>query len=126
MCKPSIFPIPAPPARTVKRNGDRPMKFLREFLATMLSGVVLLATSSSVAAMPMYEPPYQEADQAALTASDIENIVSPIALYPDQLIAQILGAATYPDQITAASNWVASSGLKDQALMQAADKQPWD
>jgi len=102
------------------------MKFLREVLATMLSGVVLLATSSSVAAMPMYEPPYQEADQAALTASDIENIVSPIALYPDQLIAQILGAATYPDQITAASNWVASSGLKDQALMQAADKQPWD
>src|SRR5271165_5827603 len=102
------------------------MKFLREVLATMLSGVVLIATSSSVAAMPMYEPPYQEADQAALTSSDIENIVSPIALYPDQLIAQILGAATYPDQVTAASNFVNSSGLKDQALMTAVDKQPWD
>ena len=92
----------------------------------MLSGVVLLATTSNVVAMPMYEPPYQEADQAALTASDIENIVSPIALYPDQLIAQILGAATYPDQVTAASNLVNSSGLKDQALMKAVDKQPWD
>ncbi len=102
------------------------MKFLREILATMLSGVVLFATTSSVAAMPMYEPPYQEADQAALTASDIENIVSPIALYPDQLIAQILGAATYPDQVTAASNFVNSSGLKDAALMEAVDKQPWD
>jgi Protein of unknown function (DUF3300) len=102
------------------------MKFLREILAALLSGVVLLATTSSVVAMPMYDPPYQEADQAALTTSDIENIVSPIALYPDQLIAQILGAATYPDQVTAASNFVNSSGLKDQALMTAVDKQPWD
>jgi Protein of unknown function (DUF3300) len=102
------------------------MKFFREVLAAMLSGVVLLATTSNVIASPMYEPPYQEADQAPLTASDIESIVSPIALYPDQLIAQILGAATYPDQVTAASNFVNSSGLKDAALMQAVDKQPWD
>ncbi len=102
------------------------MKVLREILAAMLSGVILLATTSNVVAMPMYEPPFQEADQAPLTASDIENIVSPIALYPDQLVAQILGAATYPDQVTAASNFVNSSGLKDQALMTAVDKQPWD
>jgi hypothetical protein len=102
------------------------MRFLREVLATLLSGVFLLATTSDVVAMPMYEPPFQEADQAPLTATDIENIVSPIALYPDQLIAQILGAATYPDQVTAASNFVNSSGLKDQALMTAVDKEPWD
>ena len=102
------------------------MKFIREFLATMLSGIVLLATTSSAVAMPMYEPPYQEGDQAALTASDIENIVSPIALYPDQLIAQILGAATYPDQVTAASNYVNNTKLKDEALMKAVDGQPWD
>jgi|GEM_PF-1249925 len=102
------------------------MKILREVLAAVLSGAVLLATSANLVAMPMYEPPYQEADQAPLSSSDIDAIVSPIALYPDQLIAQILGAATYPDQVTAASNWVNSSGLKDQALMEAADKQPWD
>ena len=102
------------------------MKFIREFLATMLSGIVLLATTSSAVAMPMYEPPYQESDQAPLTATDIENIVSPIALYPDQLIAQILGAATYPDQVTAASNYVNNTKLKDEALMKAVDGQPWD
>jgi Protein of unknown function (DUF3300) len=102
------------------------MKFLREVLATLLSGALLLATSPSVVAMPMYEPPYQEADQAALTPTDIENIVSPIALYPDQLIAQILGAATYPDQVTAASNYVNNSSLKGDALMKAVDGQPWD
>src|SRR5664279_6544144 len=102
------------------------MKSLREFLAIMLVGVVVVATSPTAIAMPMYAPPYQESDQAPLTASDIENIVSPIALYPDQLIAQILSAATYPDQVTAASNWVNSSSLKGDALMKAADKQPWD
>jgi len=102
------------------------MKTFKEVLAIALAGAVLMATSPTAFATPMYEPPYQEADQAPLTASDIEAIVSPIALYPDQLIAQILGAATYPDQVTAASNFVNSSGLKDQALMTAVDKQPWD
>ena len=99
------------------------MKTLREFFAIFLVGAVAMATNPGALALPMYEPPYQEADQAALTTNDIENIVSPIALYPDQLIAQILGAATYPDQVTAASNWVNSNGgLKDQALMTAVDK----
>src|SRR5664279_4452480 len=103
------------------------MKTLRELFAILLVGAVVMATSPTAFAMPTYDPPYQEADQAPLSATDIENIVSPIALYPDQLIAQILGAATYPDQITAASNWVNSNGgLKDQALMTAVDKQPWD
>lgn len=102
------------------------MKILREVLATLLSGAVLLATSSNVVAMPMYEPPYQEADQAPLSASDIDAIVSPIALYPDQLVAQILGAATYPDQVTAASNYVNNTSLKGDALMKEVDKQPWD
>jgi hypothetical protein len=103
------------------------MKTLRELFAILLVGAVVTATSPTAFALPMYDPPYQESDQAPLSATDIENIVSPIALYPDQLIAQILGAATYPDQVTAASNWVNSNGgLKDQALMTAVDKQPWD
>jgi hypothetical protein len=95
------------------------MKTLREALAIALAGIVLIATIPNARA-------FQENQQAPLSASDIDAIVSPIALYPDQLVAQILGAATYPDQVTAASNFVNSSGLKDQALMTAVDKQPWD
>jgi hypothetical protein len=64
---------------------------------------------------------------ADLTPKELDNLVAPIALYPDALVAQILAAATYPDQITAANDWLrANSSLKDQALMQAADKQHWD
>jgi len=95
------------------------MSTLRRLLATVLVGTTLLATSPVAGA--------QEAQQANLTPSEIDAIVSPIALYPDQLIAQILGAATYPDQVAAASNWLNSNqGLQGDALMQAADQQPWD
>src|SRR6516165_1000635 len=102
------------------------MKSLREFLAIMLVGATAAATSPTAVAVPMYEPPYQEAQQAPLSASDIDSIVSPIALYPDQLVAQILGAATYPDQVTAASNFINSTKLTGDALMQEVNKQPWD
>ena len=58
------------------------MKTLRELFAILLVGAVVTATSPTAFAMPTYDPPYQEADQAPLSATDIENIVSPIALYP--------------------------------------------
>jgi hypothetical protein len=69
----------------------------------------------------------QAAQDTNLTPKELDNLVAPIALYPDALVAQILGAATYPDQITAANDWLkTNSNLKDQALMEAADKQDWD
>jgi hypothetical protein len=95
------------------------MKSLKEFLVTVLAGIVLIATSPNAMA-------FQEQQQAPLSASEIDSIVSPIALYPDQLVAQILGAATYPDQVTAASNFINSTKLTGDALMQEVNKQPWD
>jgi uncharacterized membrane protein YgcG len=95
------------------------MNTIRQFVATLLTCALIAATSPAASA--------QEAQQANLSAGEIDSIVSPIALYPDQLVAQILGAATYPDQVSAASNWINSNqGLQGDALMQAADKQPWD
>ena len=103
------------------------MNILRKLLAIALTGTTLLATSPTAQAVPDPLPPPQEAPQANLSSSEIDAIVSPIALYPDQLIAQILGAATYPDQVAEASNWLNSNqGLQGDALTQAADQQPWD
>jgi Protein of unknown function (DUF3300) len=57
----------------------------------------------------------------------LQQLVAPIALYPDSLVAQILAAATFPEQIVEADRWVqGNSGLKGAALGQAADGQPWD
>jgi hypothetical protein len=53
--------------------------------------------------------------------------VAPIALYPDSLVAQILAASTFPEQVVEADRFVQSNpDLKGDALAQAVDQQPWD
>jgi hypothetical protein len=62
-----------------------------------------------------------------LSADDLQQLLAPIALYPDALVAQILGAATFPDQVDAAAGWLQqNSNLTGTALTQAVDGQPWD
>lgn len=62
-----------------------------------------------------------------LSADQLYQLVSPIALFPDKLLAQVLASAEYPDQISAANNWLAQHpGLQPAALSNAADAQPWD
>ena len=61
------------------------------------------------------------------TPAQLQQLVAPIALYPDELIAQILAAATYPEQVVEAERWMQQHGeLKGQELAQEVDKQPWD
>jgi len=61
------------------------------------------------------------------TPEQLQQLVAPIALYPDSLVVQILAAATYPDQVVEADRWLQESpGLKGDQLAQAVDQQPWD
>src|SRR5499427_7250262 len=58
---------------------------------------------------------------------ELDQLVAPIALYPDALLAQVLMASTYPLDVVAAERWVkANPGLKDKALEDALQQQPWD
>jgi hypothetical protein len=58
---------------------------------------------------------------------EIEQLVAPIALYPDPLIAQILMASTYPLEIVSAARWSkANPSVKDKALEDAMQKESWD
>src|SRR6202451_903169 len=43
---------------------------------------------------------------APMTTEELQSLVAPIALYPDSLVAQILSAATFPDQIAVANYWL--------------------
>jgi hypothetical protein len=64
---------------------------------------------------------------AQQTPEQLQQLVAPIALYPDSLVAQILAAATFPEQVVEADRWVqAHPDLKGDALGQAVDQQPWD
>uniref|UniRef100_Q01Z70 DUF3300 domain-containing protein n=1 Tax=Solibacter usitatus (strain Ellin6076) TaxID=234267 RepID=Q01Z70_SOLUE len=67
------------------------------------------------------------ADAAPMSAAELQALVAPIALYPDALVAQILAAATFPDQVAVADYWVQQNHqLTGASLMQAVDKQSWD
>jgi len=64
---------------------------------------------------------------APQTASELQALVAPIALYPDSLVAQILTASTFPDEVAIANYWIGQNkSLTGSALMQAVDKQSWD
>lgn len=71
---------------------------------------------------PPQAPPYQPFDAVAL-----DQMVAPIALYPDSLVAQILTAATYPQQVSDADNWShQTAGLPPQQRADIANTMPWD
>jgi hypothetical protein len=70
------------------------------------------------------QPQVQAAQQ---TPEQLQQLVAPIALYPDALLAQILAGATYPDQVVEADRWLQQhTDLKGEKLGQEVDKQPWD
>lgn len=62
-----------------------------------------------------------------LDASQLEQLVAPIALYPDALVAQVLAASTYPAQVQQADRWRQEQAYASPAeIASGADMQPWD
>jgi uncharacterized membrane protein YgcG len=61
------------------------------------------------------------------SAQELQSMVAPIALYPDALVAQILNASTFPDQVAVANNWLQQNqNLTGSALGTAVNGQTWD
>ena len=93
-------------------------------LISMALSFLLVAT-----AMPFEAGAQQPAAEqpAPLSADELQQLAAPIALYPDALVAQIFGAATFPDQVVSANDWLQQNkNLTGAALSQAVDAQPWD
>ena len=107
-------------------------------LSLVLSAALLFATlPQSLSAQDDQAPPPQDSQAqpqngqapvyAQQTPEQLQRLVAPIALYPDSLVAQILTAATFPDEVVEADRWVqANPDLKGDALGKAVDQQPWD
>ncbi|MGC9193905.1 MAG: DUF3300 domain-containing protein [Syntrophobacteraceae bacterium] len=79
----------------------------------------------------MAAPPWVFAQNAAgpktFNQQQLEQMLAPIALYPDSLLAQVLIASTYPVQVVEADRWVKNNtNLKGSALNAAIDKMNWD
>src|SRR5260370_31025216 len=124
-----------PPTRPTERNaihrvtmmqrqdeGEFIVKLLKPSLSLLLSYCLLLTSAPGAFAQAdqsaaqstvqtAQQAPVQAAQQtpvqaAQQTPEQLQQLVAPIALYPDALVAQILAAATYPDQIVEADRWL--------------------
>jgi len=112
-------------------DGEKKMirNFLKQLLSATLSFLLVINVMPFAAEgqEPAPAPSGYSGQGAPLSADDLQKLVAPIALYPDALVAQILGAATFPDQVAAAVGWLQQNkSLTGTALMQAVDKEQWD
>jgi Protein of unknown function (DUF3300) len=86
---------------------------------TVLFGFVFVAGNNGGA--------WAQTDTISRTPAQLEQLVAPIALYPDALLSQILMASTYPLEVVAAARWVqANPSVSGKALEDAMQKQSWD
>lgn len=133
-------------------NGFTHGKLCGQIIGSLLAMLLLFATwpagisayqGTSPAGQPQTEPGYPPPAQATQqappspgapapayaqqTPEQLQQLVAPIALYPDSLVAQILAAATFPEQVVEADRWLQQHpDLKGDALAKAVDQQPWD
>jgi hypothetical protein len=101
---------------------DRAAVTLRGLVCAALVGFVLqTAAANAQGATPT------KGDQAPLNAGQLEQLVAPIALYPDDLLSQVLMASTYPLEVVQAARWAGQNpGVTGRPLEDAMAKQPWD
>src|SRR5580700_10841501 len=98
----------------------------KQILSTTLSVLLLIGTMPFKVGAQTGQSVYS-GQGVPLSAEELQQLVAPIALYPDALVAQTLAAATFPDQVAAAASWLQqNSNLSGSALMQAVNAQPWD
>jgi hypothetical protein len=116
----------------MKLREVRPTSLFRASIAILSSATLLilgqplaLAQQIESQAMTTTSPATPEAPK--IPNDQLDSLVAPIALYPDPLLSQTLVASTYPLEIIQLEQWLKKNpGLKDKALVDAMEKQPWD
>jgi len=99
---------------------------LRRVLTSIVIGLLLGAVGPVRAQGPGYPAP-RTAPTQVLSADQLDNLVAPIALYPDPLLSQVLVACTYPLELVEAQQWLKhNDNLRGTALMDAARNRGWD
>ena len=108
-------------------------KLLRRSCAIATSGALVFSGMPATAQQPsppeQSSPPQQSEQPAAqpLGQAQLETLVAPIALYPDDLVAQILTASTYPLEVVEAERWLQGHpNVVGDALQDAMQQLSWD
>ena len=102
--------------------------FCMLLLLVFLVGVPAAAQDQAVQDQAADSPQQAPAPPApALSPDQLAAMVAPIALYPDNLLSQVLVASTYPLEVVEAAQWLRQNGnLQGQQLVDAARQQNWD
>lgn len=111
----------------MERRPDR--VFVALFSATLLLAALASAQQEAPPAAAASQQTSGQAAPEARTFSqqELDQLLAPIALYPDNLLAQILMASTYPLEVVQAARWrAANPDVKDKALEEAMQKETWD
>ena len=88
---------------------------------------VSLAYAPIVSAQPYHPPESSVQAQVTFAQQDLDQMLAPIALYPDSLLSQILMAATYPREVEQAARWSrANPGIHGDQAVQAVAREDWD
>jgi Protein of unknown function (DUF3300) len=99
----------------------------RTLVPMMALALWFVASPQDLTAQPTGDQPQQAQSYRQQTPEQLQQLVAPIALYPDSLVSQILAASTFPEQVVEADRWVqANPDLKGDDLGRAVDQQPWD
>jgi hypothetical protein len=110
---------------------------LKRWLIRGVASLLIVPTAATTLAQtpappPAYEPapsaaPAPETQARRFTRAELEQLLAPIALYPDSLLAQILPAAAYPLEIVQAQRWLVKNGAAAANQdFSGADAQNWD
>ncbi len=105
-------------------NGPSFRKAPYQVLSILCVMVLVLLPMGALLAQ---DPGQQAAPGALLPPEQLDNLVAPIALYPDSLLSQVFVAATYPLEVVEAGQWLQQNrNLQGLALVNAAQQQNWD
>src|SRR5712691_1000300 len=90
--------------------------------------VLLLSVSLVFAQETMLEPQQNAPTQSrTFTQQELDQMLAPVALYPDSLLSQILMASTYPLEVVEAARWSrANPNLKGDQAVRAVEQNTWD
>jgi hypothetical protein len=99
----------------------------RPLLSIFLSACLVMTTAPGAFAFQNPPPPPMPIQGAQPSPEQLQEMVAPIALYPDSLVAQVLAAAAFPEEIVEADRWMQDHrNLKGQKLADEVNKQAWD
>ncbi len=102
------------------------MKFT-SIVSCTLAGAIALAPMARAQTAPPAPTAQSPSSAPVFKQEELDSLLAPIALYPDALLSQMLMASTYPLEIVEAARWrKANPSLKDTALTDALQQQPWD